>query len=144
MASDSTSPDRVCVDANLAARIVMPDEPSPQTDALWARWIRQGVAICGPALLYSEVSSTIRLAVVTGRLTTQGGEVAFQDFLTLGIRRIDRDDLYPRAWELAKRYNQRRAYDVLYVALTQLEDLELWTGDERLFNTVRRDEPRVR
>lgn len=86
----------------------------------------------------------MRLRVASGRLSADEGEAAFTDFTALGIQRIDRDDLYPRAWELARRYNQRRAYDMLYLALAQLEDIAFWTGDERLVNTVGGDEPRVR
>ena len=47
MASSSTVRMRVCVDASLVGQIVLPDERSPVTDALWAGWIRQGIAICG-------------------------------------------------------------------------------------------------
>jgi predicted nucleic acid-binding protein len=103
----------VCVDAGLVGQIVLPDERSPVAETLWAGWIEQGVTICGPPLLYAEVASTIRRAVVRGQFSADAGEVVFQHFLSLGIARIDRDDLYPRAWELARRYNQPRVYDML-------------------------------
>ncbi len=68
----------------------------------------------------------------------------FAAFTGLGIQRIDRDDLYPRAWDLAKLHNQQRVYDVLYLALAQLEDVELWTNDQRFVNSLAGREPRVR
>lgn len=141
---DEQPPARLCVDANRVIRQLLPAEWNPAVEQLWSNWVRQGAQVVGPALLYAEVTSTLRLHVATQRLSVEQGETAFAEFNDFGIRRIDRDDLYPRAWELAKRYNQRRAYDMLYVALAQLEDIEFWTSDERLVNTIGGDEPRVR
>jgi predicted nucleic acid-binding protein len=135
---------RVCVDASLVLHLILPDERDPGTEALWQGWAAAGIEVIGPALLYAEVTSVIRLRVVTGRLTADEGEAAFAAFNGLGIARVDRDDLHLRAWQLAKQYQTRRAYDMLYLALAQLEDLELWTGDERLVNTIGGRDPRVR
>jgi predicted nucleic acid-binding protein len=81
--------------------------------------------------------------VATGRLTADEGEAVFSRFNALGIRRVDRDDLHLRAWELAKQYQTRRAYDMMYLALAQLEDVEFWTGDERMVNTIGTGDSRV-
>ena len=135
---------RACVDASLVLRRVIPYERDAAIEEFWVDWDRQGVEICGPVLLYAEVTSTIRLRVVTEQLTEEQGENAFRDFNQLGVHKIDRDDLHVRAWELAKRYRQRRAYDMTYLALADLEDLDLWTGDKRLINALAGREPRVR
>ena len=95
-------------------------------------------------LLYAEVTSVLRLRVATGRLTADESEAAFTAFNALGIAKVDRDDLHIRAWNLAQQFQTRRAYDMMYLALAQLEDLELWTGDERLVNTVGGQDPRVK
>lgn len=144
MRADIQPPPRLCVDANLVLALLLPYERQPSIEALWSDWDRQRVEVVGPTLLYGEVISTLRLRTVDGRISADEGERAFASFMDLGIRRIDRDDLYPRAWELAKRYNQGRIYDMLYVALAQLEDFEFWTSDERLANSVGSDEPRLR
>lgn len=136
-------PARVCVDASLVLHLVLPDERDAGTEALWQAWAVAGVEVIGPALLYAEVTSVIRLRVMTGRLTANEGDEAFASFNALGIARVDRDDLHLRAWALAKQYQTRRAYDMTYLALAQLEDLELWTGDERLVNTIGRHDPRL-
>jgi predicted nucleic acid-binding protein len=138
------SPTRLCIDASLVLRWLLPDEWDLGIDRIWADWAGRGVQIVGPALLYAEVTSVIRLRVVTGRLTADEGDAVFSVFNSLGIRRVDRDDLHVRAWELAKRYHQRRAYDMMYLALAELEDLDLWTGDERLVNALVGREPRLR
>jgi predicted nucleic acid-binding protein len=132
----SGTPLQVCVDAILVLHLILPDERDASTESLWQAWAAGGFEVVGPVLLYAEVTSVIRLRVVTGRLTPDEGEEVFAAFNALNIVRLDRDDLHLRAWELAKRYQTRRAYDLMYLALAQLADLELWTGDERLVNTV--------
>lgn len=137
-------PARVCVDASLVLHLLLPDERDASTEALWHGWATAGIVVIGPALLYAEVTSVIRLRVATGRLTSDEGDKAFAAFNALGITRLDRDDLHLRAWQLTKQYQTRRAYDMLYLALAQLEDLELWTGDERVVNTIGGGDARVR
>jgi predicted nucleic acid-binding protein len=140
----ASQPTRLCLDASLVLHLVLPAERDPATDRLWRDWTAQGVRPLGPALLYAEVTSVIRLHVATRRLSDEEGEAVFRAFNALGIQRVDRDDLHLRAWELAKRYQRPRVYDMIYLALAQLEDLELWTGDERLVNALAGHEPRVR
>ena len=118
--------------------------PAVGTAALWQRWAGADIAVIDPALLYTEVTSVIRLRVVTGRLTADEGDQVFAAFNALRIARVDRDDLHLRAWQLSKQYRTRREYDMMYLALAQLEELELWTGDERLVNTIGGSDPRVR
>ena len=97
MTSDPPSSPRLCVDASLVLRRVMPDEQDHVTNQLWQSWQRQGIEILGPALLYAEVLSSIRLAIVTGRLSIAEGEIVRGDFNELAISRLDRNDLYGRA-----------------------------------------------
>jgi predicted nucleic acid-binding protein len=134
---------RVCVDASLVLHLILPDERDAGTESLWQGWAATGVAVIGPPLLYAEVTSVIRLRVVTGRLTADEGDEVFAAFNALGVARVDHDDLHVRAWQLAKQYQTRRAYDMMYLALAQIEDLDLWTGDERLVNTIGGRDPRV-
>ncbi|WIG61619.1 MAG: hypothetical protein OJF49_004367 [Ktedonobacterales bacterium] len=134
---------RLCVDASLVLHLLLPYERDPNTESLWTSWASTGVHVVGPALLYAEVTSVIRLRVATGKLTPEEGERAFSSFNDLRITRIDRDDLHLRAWELAKTHKTQRAYDMMYLALAELEDIELWTGDERFINSVGKHESRV-
>lgn len=135
---------RVCVDASLVLHLLLPDERDPGVETLWADWARRSAQILGPALLFAEVTSVIRLRVATGRLDADEGEKVLAAFNELPIQRRDREDLHVRAWELAKRYQRPRVYDMIYLALADVEDLALWNGDERLINALGDREPRVR
>ncbi|PKB78438.1 MAG: hypothetical protein BZY88_18550 [SAR202 cluster bacterium Io17-Chloro-G9] len=133
---------QVCVDASLVVSRLMPEEQSQLAEALWARWQRDQITSFGPPLLYAEVTSVLRQAVFSGRLTSQEGESAFAIFCDMGIAISTRSDLHLLAWELAKTYNRPRAYDTMYLAAAQAEGCDLWTGDRRLVNAV--DLPWVR
>ena len=49
-----------------------------------------------------------------------------------------------QALELAARFRLRASYDAQYLALAQLRGCPLWTADERLYNSVQAELPRVR
>ena len=127
---------QVCVDASLVITLLLPEEDSGRVQALWSHWQREKVVPFGPPLLYAEVPSVLRRTVFHGRLTSQAGDVAFQDFCNLGITISARTDLHILAWELAKVHNRPRAYDIMYMAAAQAEGCDLWTGDRRLVNAV--------
>jgi len=49
-----------------------------------------------------------------------------------------------RAFELAARFRRPAAYDAHYLALADYLECPLWTADQRLYNAVRADFPRIR
>ncbi|HEY7976494.1 MAG TPA: type II toxin-antitoxin system VapC family toxin [Ktedonobacterales bacterium] len=131
------------MDASLVLHLLLYDERDAAVVDLWQEWALRRTPVICPVLLYAEVTSVLRLRVSTGRLTPEEGDAAFSAFNALGIQRLDRDDLHVRAWTLSAHYGTRRAYDMTYLALAQLEDCDLWTGDERFVNTLAGREPRA-
>jgi len=77
-------------------------------------------------------------------LTPTEGDEAFSKFLRIGIQLSDYDSIFPLAWELAKQFNRSRAYDVTYLAWAQLNQCDLWTADEKLYNAVHAKLPWVK
>lgn len=126
----------VCADASLLLALLIPEEHSARASALWRSWLREGVAVFVPALLFSEVTSALRLGVTRRRLTPAEGELAFDSFRRLRVHSLQGAELQPRAWDLAKAYGQARAYDAQYLAVARAIGCDLWTLDERLVNSV--------
>jgi len=87
-------------------------------------------------MLYAEVSSVLREKVYHGLITPEDGQEAFELFCALDIAPSRRDDLHLRMWDLGRRVNARKLYDLQYVALAELERCELWTADQKLVNLV--------
>ena len=127
---------RVCVDSSLALKLVLVEEDSPKVQRLWDTWVDADVKIVAPFLLAFEGTSVIRNKMYRGLVPPEEGELMFKAFHLLGVRLLHPDGLHQRAWELAKQFNPPQAYDSHYLALAEILDLELWTGDERLYNAV--------
>jgi predicted nucleic acid-binding protein len=127
----------VCVDASLILRTLIPAPYSPQALDLLSQWQQQQTKLIAPTLLPFEVTSVLRRLVFLKELRAEDGEAAFDAFRKIKIRFSARAALFPLAWKLVKEFNRPRAYDVTYLALAQLEGVELWTADERLYNAVK-------
>ena len=134
----------VCVDANIVVALVTTETQSEKALALWAEWMRGGVQVVAPALLRYEVTSALRRKVVRGAMSLQDARRALEETLALDIELLDPSELSPRALDLAARFNRPAAYDAHYLALAEMMEGEFWTADERLYNAVRDDFPRIR
>jgi predicted nucleic acid-binding protein len=60
---------------------------------------------------------------------------AIRDLLALPFVLCDVTTIADCAFTIAHQH-QQRAYDCLYVALAERNGIELWTGDERLYNAL--------
>jgi len=134
----------VCVDANVIIWALAPFPFSEAAEALLARWQRDEITLIAPALFAFEVTSTLRRLVYLKELTAEEGETAFRRFLDIPVRLSHRRAIFPLAWQLARDFDLSRAYDASYLALAQIQQCDLWTADERLYNIVRERFPWVR
>ena len=126
----------VCIDASLAISWFLPEDLSERAYTLREGWVGTGVELIAPPILAAEVPSTLRQAVYRGRINADEGDEAFAAFLDIPIRIIQPEGLLQRAWDIGKRANAPRLYDVFYVALAEIERCELWTADRRLVNLL--------
>jgi predicted nucleic acid-binding protein len=136
--------DRVCVDASLALTWLLSTQPEESADALRRQWLEAHIELIGPPLFHPEVTSVLREEVYYKRLTLKEGEEAFRLYSLIPIRIVNNPNIYRKAWELAKEYNQNRTYDMQYLAVAEIEDCAFWTLDKRVVNAVRGKNPRVK
>jgi predicted nucleic acid-binding protein len=134
----------VCLDANLIVWSLVPSPMSGAAEALLVRLRREGFIPIAPALFAFEVTATLRRLVYLKVITPEEGEEAFARFLQLDVRLSHRKGIFPLAWQLAKKFNQPRAYETSYLALAQLNECDFWTADEKLYNAVKQEFPWVR
>jgi predicted nucleic acid-binding protein len=76
-------------------------------------------------------------------VTRTEAEGAIRDLVALPFVTFDVAPILVRAFQIAHEYN-RRSYDCIYIALDDREGMELWTGDQRLYNALNRNLPFVR
>jgi predicted nucleic acid-binding protein len=136
--------DRVCVDASLALTWLLSTQPEEGADALRRRWLEDQVELLGPPLFHAEVTSVLREEVFFKRLSKEEGEEAFRLYSIIPIRIVNSHVIYRLAWELAMKYNQRRTYDMQYLAVAEIEDCEFWTLDRKMVNTIHGKNRRIK
>jgi predicted nucleic acid-binding protein len=136
--------DRVCVDASLALTWLLSIEEDEIADKLRRQWQKDKVKLICPPVFHAEVTSVLREEVFFKRLSAAEGEEAFSLYADIPVAVIADMAIYRTAWELAKKYNLPRTYDMQYLAVAELTDCELWTLDKKLVNAVRGKNKRVK
>lgn len=135
---------KVCIDASLALTWLLPAEQNEAANALRREWDKEGMELITTPLFHAEVTSVLREQVYFRRLLPEEGEEAFSIYLDIGVRSIDDPEVQKKAWELAKKFNLPRTYDMQYLAVAELENCELWTSDKRLANSLQGRVKRIR
>jgi len=135
---------RVCIDASLALTWLLAAEQNEAANALRREWDEKGMELIAAPLFHAEVTSVLREQVYFRSLLPEEGEEAFSSYLDIGVRSIDDPEVQKKAWELAKKFNLPRTYDMQYLAVAELENCELWTNDKRLANSLQGKVERIR
>jgi predicted nucleic acid-binding protein len=134
----------IAVDASIALKLVVQEADSRLARAAWQSWANEGEIIIAPGLFRAETLSVVRRKVHRGLLTDADGEQAYTALENLAVRVREPDDLYPTAWQFARRFNRPTIYDACYLALAAIIGCDLWTADHRLANAVSPQLPWVR
>jgi predicted nucleic acid-binding protein len=115
----------IVVDASVVVTGLADD--GPDGDRVRARL--RGERLAAPQVIDLEVASAWRRLVAAGHLDERRAELALADLDAMRIERAPHKPLLARCWEL--RHNLT-IYDAAYVALAELMEVPLLTGDERL------------
>lgn len=130
------SVERIVIDASVALKWYLPDEDKViEADLLAADFFKGRAELLVPTLFDYEITNTLKVAVVRNRISEADAVAAIAKFQMLKIKRHDFPPHQDAAFRLALRY-QRSAYDAAYLALAEANNLNLYTGDKRLFNAV--------
>jgi predicted nucleic acid-binding protein len=111
------------------------EDHAAAAEALLVDWEHQALEVSMPNHFQSEVISAFLRAYRRDRITADEAREAIRDLLALPFVLCDAAPLAERAFAIAQQH-QQRVYDCLYVALAERDGIELWTGDERLYNAL--------
>ena len=128
---------KICVDASLALKLVLPESDSDLAQAQWQDWLGAAVEIIAPDLFTYETTSVLRNRVYRKEITQSEADEALRILASLDITYHQPGAIRQSTWELAGRFNRPTAYDAFYLALARDENSPLWTGDKRLYNAVK-------
>ncbi|WGW12299.1 type II toxin-antitoxin system VapC family toxin [Saxibacter everestensis] len=89
----------------------------------------RGNTLAAPELIDLEVTSVWRRQVRAGQLELRRADLALADLLVMPLQRVAHRRLLNRSWALR---DTLTPYDAAYVALAELLEVVLVTGDRRL------------
>jgi len=128
----------VIVDTSIAIKWAINEHDSTIALALLTEWTDRGRVILAPALLAYEATNTLYRHVHRGTIPLEDAERGLQEVILTAVEleREDSPDLHIRAMRMALQFGLPAAYDAHYLALAEREGCELWTADERLWNSL--------
>lgn len=127
------------VDASVAVKWFVEEPGSLAACAI----LSIGEVLLAPDLVLIEVSNTAWKKVARGEMTQDQGEAMVRALPFYFDRLVHADALIVRAYTLAHRLTHP-VYDCLYLALAEVESIQLITDDDRLIKAVSRTEFRKR
>lgn len=131
------------VDANVVVPLVGPAR-GDVIDALWRGWTAAGEELVAPSLIFYEVANALYQMQKSGIIAPDDAQASLQFAFELAIRVYGDATLHVHALEIAGRVRLSATYDAHYLALAEQLNVEFWTADERLYNSVRYRLPWVR
>ena len=121
------------VDASVILSAFFPDEEQTQAQALIRDHVVGRVELAAPTLLLYEVTNAVVQARRRGRISDEQAENVLSSIEGLRIA------LRPVTWQqmlsVALRFD-RSAYDAAYLALAEITNQPLITGDRRMYNAA--------
>jgi hypothetical protein len=135
---------RVVVDASLAAMWAVPEPYSQAALSLADHWAQEGTQLFAPCLMLAEVNNALYKRIVRGEMNLAAAQAALDVILGFSVEIREQPGLQAHAMRLARQLRRPTSYDCQYLVLAEFLDCELWTGDQRFHNAVRRAFHRVK
>lgn len=134
----------VVVDASLAIKWVLKEPYAEEALALAEEWAVTGTRPSAPCLLLVEATNVLHRRAVLGQISLSQARELLAGLLDMGIEIRESPQIHFRAMELAQELQRPSVYDTHYLALADILGCDLWTADERFYNSVKERQPRIR
>ena len=128
----------VVVDASFAFKWIVDEVYSHEARAMLSQWRSADTLIMAPSLFFYEIANALYRRVRRGEFTLREATLRFRELQRVGVQISPlAEDAHIQAMELAHRFGLPAAYDAHYLVLAERENCELWTADERMWNSVK-------
>jgi len=121
------------IDASVLLSALFPDEAQKQAQAVIRDHVLGNLTLIAPTLLTYELTNAVWQGVRRQRISQEQAEEIMQTVDGLAI--VQESVAWPQILSFAAQFN-RSAYDAAYMALAQMQNQPLITGDLRLYNAV--------
>ena len=126
----------VCIDASIILRYVLTPDDAP-IKKVWQSWVSDEINLVAPSLLFYEVTNGLYQQQRNKYLSPETIWKSLEYSLDLPITLVNEKNLHVRAREIAMKYSLPATYDAHYLALAEWMDIDLWTADRRLIDTLK-------
>jgi len=133
----------ICIDANFVILLLSLQGTESVYENHWNQWQEDNYELVAPILFGYEVANAFHRAAKAGQITAKEAQSLLESSLSLGINFYSDDELHIQALKIAQRLNLSASYDAHYLALAERLEIEFWTADQRLFNSVQSSLPWV-
>jgi predicted nucleic acid-binding protein len=130
--------DMVVIDASLAVMWVVPESYTDRALLLASQWSHQSTRLISPCLILPEIANALYKRVIRKEMVLSAAIEALNIILAFGMEIREEPGLHSLAIELAHQLGRPTTYDCHYLALAKLHNCELWTGDRKFYNSVRK------
>jgi predicted nucleic acid-binding protein len=132
------------LDATVALKWQFEDEEvTSAAMALLEDFVEGKIELIAPTLFPYEILSAITVAIHRRGIEEEAGYRAINYITSLEIELKSFDDLIGPTFYMAGQYGLS-SYDCAYMALAEKEKCDFFTGDKRLFNSIKNHLPWVK
>ena len=132
------------LDATVALKWQFEDEEvTSAAMALLEDFVEDKIELITPTLFPYEILSAINVAINRKRIREEAGYRAMNYITSLGIELRSFDNLIGTTFYMARQYGLS-SYDCAYLALAEKEKCDFFTGDKKLFNSIRNRLPWIK
>ncbi|HXG82777.1 MAG TPA: type II toxin-antitoxin system VapC family toxin [Pyrinomonadaceae bacterium] len=130
------------VDSGVAVKWFVAEDDSPQVLQILRDYRSEKFSFLAPDLLYAEFGNIIWKKVVFNNLDPNDADFAISEFKRISFTLSPITLLFDNAYKIAVKH-KRTFYDSLYLALSVRENCEFVTADEKFYNSVRGNYPKI-
>ena len=128
---------KLVIDSSISLKWWLDDEEFvEEARQLLGKIIDGEIELVLPELWYYEVANGITTAVRRNRISEDEGKLFIEELQSIPVRLYQIAPNINRIYEDAVKYKYA-IYDIAYLAVAELENIQFITGDEKLVNAVK-------
>lgn len=130
------------IDSGISVKWFVQEEDSDTAQLILDEYESDNLSFLVPNLIYAEFGNIIWKKQIFHGLDPLDADLAIQEFKKISFILIPISSLFDDAFQIAIKY-KRTFYDSLYLALSVKENCGFVTADEKFYNAVKQDFPKV-
>lgn len=133
---------KLVTDSGIVIKWCVSESDSAQAKLIYDKYEEGNLEFLAPSLLPAEIGNIIWKKLVFQNLSEINAEAAIKIYQQIAFTLTPISLLFDDTFKIAIKY-KRTFYDSLYLALSIRENCEFVTADEKFYNSVKKDFPKM-